>query len=403
MDRFIARQPILDTKLKVHAYELLFRSSMENCFGQVDGDTATKQVMANSVLLFGMESMTGQGKAFINFTRNLLIKNYALTLPAKQIVVEILENVEPDEKVIQACKLLKAKGYTLALDDFVFDKKFKPLIELADIIKVEYPQTKPAQRAALAKLGQRLGISLLAEKVETHEEFGQALAEGYKLFQGYFFSKPQIIARKDLPSSKLHYLQLLKEVNRPDLDFGSMSGVIGGDVSLSYKLLRYINSAAFGLLTEVRSIEQALNLLGELEVKKWISLVALASMCDDKPEELITLAMMRAKLAEGLAGLMGLSQEKRNYFLLGLFSLLDAMIDRPLEEILGELPLGKDIKASLMGEETLGRKVLRLVVAQERGDWPVVDNTAKDLSLNMDALPGVFEQAVESVGSLSNA
>ena len=402
MDRFIARQPIFDSNLRLYAYELLFRSSMENCFSNIDGDSATKQVMANSVLLFGMQSMAGQAKAFINFTQNLLVKNYALTLPANQIVVEILETVEPEPQVVQACQLLKSKGYTLALDDFVFDLKFKPFLALADIIKVEYPKTSPGQRNALARLGQKMGVSLLAEKIESYEDYQSARDKGYSLFQGYFFSKPQIIARKDLPANKLHYLQLLKEVNQPDMNFKTLSKVIGSDVSLSYKLLRYINSAAFGLLSEVRSLEQALNLLGQLEIKKWVSLIALASMSDDKPEELVNSAMLRAKLAEGLAEQMGLIQIKRDYFLLGLFSLLDAMVDRPIKEVLGELPLGEDIKAALLGHEVLGAKVLQLVMAQERGEWSEIDKWARQLSLQAEKLPEIFERALESVGHLSN-
>ena len=400
MERFIARQPIFDTQLRVSAYELLFRSSLENSFSAVDGDAATKQVMANSVLLFGIDSMMGQARAFINFTRNLLLKNFALTLPRDRVVIEILENVEPEPEIVRACQALKAKGYTLALDDFIFSVKYKPLIALADIIKVEYPLTSPSQRAALGRMGQRLNIQMLAERVETHQEYQQALEEGYTLFQGYFFSKPQVVSRKDIPANKLHYLRLMQEVHRPELDFKALSQVIGSDVSLSYKLLRYINSAAFGLLHEVRTLEQALNLLGRLEVKKWVTLVALASMCDDKPQELMNSAMLRAVLAESLADQMGLGQMKRDYFLLGLFSLLDAMVDRPLDKILSEMPLGDDIKDALMGKDTLAHKMLTLVVAQERGDWAKVDDLATQLSLSPQDLPVLFEQALAAVQDL---
>ena len=245
MDIFIARQPIFDIRQNVFAYELLYRSGIKNLYAGINGDQASSEVIGSSFLLFGLENLTMGKKAFINFTRKLLEDEVATLLPKESIVVEVLENVEPDKQMLSACIKLKELGYQLALDDFAYDPRFEPFIDLVDIIKVDFLQTSPQDRAALVQRIGNKNIKFLAEKVETKEDFNQALQAGYSYFQGYFFSKPNIVSGKDITSFKLTYLQLLQEIGKPDLDFDELEETIKRDVALSYKLLRYINSAAF--------------------------------------------------------------------------------------------------------------------------------------------------------------
>lgn len=394
MERFIARQPIFDRRKKVYAYELLFRSGLENFFDGTDGDAASSRVISDSSLLFGLETMVGDAKAFINFTRNLLLEDSFAFLPRQQLVVEVLEDVEPDPEVIAACQRLKKKGYSLALDDFIYDPKFVPLLALADIIKVDFLQTGAQGRAKLAELFAPRGIRMLAEKVESEEEFKQGLEMGYTLFQGYFFSKPVLISRQELPSSKLHHLRMLKEINRPEMSFDRLGRVISNDVSISYKLLRYINSPYFGVRNEVTSIPQALALLGEDEVRKWASLIALSGVGEDKPAEVLVTCLVRAKFCEQVAERAGEMEQSSDYFLMGLFSLLDTLCGRPLDEVLEELPLPDHIRGALLGAQGRPATVMGLIKAYEQGDWQMVGQAAKQLRISQESIPKMYLDAV---------
>ena len=324
MDIFVARQPIFNQQQEVYAYELLYRSGINKFYSCLDGDQASSEVITNSFLLIGLETLTRGKKAFINFTKNLLEDEVAILLPQEHIVIEILQDIEPDEKTLQACKKLKEMGYRLALDDFVYDDKFIPLIELADIIKVDFLTTDEEERGALV---QRIGLqknSFLAEKVETREDFVQAVEMGYSYFQGYFFSKPLIVASRDIPSFKLTYIKILQEIHKPEIDFDQLEKLIKTDVSLSYKLLKFINSLAFGFYSEIRSIKQALTILGEKEIRKWLSLISLQSVGKNKPDELMITALCRARFCELIASRVGLGDRSSDLFLLGMFSVIDA-------------------------------------------------------------------------------
>jgi c-di-GMP-related signal transduction protein len=397
MQAFIARQPIFDAHQKVHAYELLFRSGQQNAFNHFDPDQATYKVIADSQLLHGMGNLTGGKQAFINITTEVLVKDYCSMLPKEQFVIEILENIEPTDEVITATKKLKEAGYVIALDDFVYDEKFKPLIELADIIKVDFLNTNVEKRKELVDQFAPLGISMLAEKVETREEFEQAVKMGYSYFQGYFFSKPVIVSNKDIPGSKLQYLRILQEINSPDIDLIKVEEIIKHDMSLSYKLLRYINSAIFGLRNDAKSIKQALSLMGEKETKKWASLLALANMGHDKPEELVAQALIRAKFAESLAKKVNLARRADDLFLMGMLSLIDAILDRNLAEILAELPISKDIKEALLGEENQFRSVYDYILAYECGDWQKALDNATKLSIVDEDIPSIYLKSVDWV------
>ena len=393
--RFIARQPILNAKQETYAYELLFRSSMENVFQATDGDTATSQLIADSFLLFGIESLIGGGKAFINITERLLLNGAADLLPKHSVVIELLETIEPSEAVIDACRRLAASGYKLALDDFVFAPKYRPLMELAHIIKVDLLQSSPADVAALARRLHGTGTVLLAEKVETQREFEQSKKAGCSLFQGFFFSKPVIVSRKELPPHKKHYLRLLKEVNSPEMSYDNLAELIQSDVSLSLKLLKYTNSAVFALRQEIRSLQHALAYLGEQQIRKWATMMSLGELAGDRPEELLRLALIRARCAELIAKRGKLSDRAGDLFLLGMFSLLDAVLGRPIREMAAELPVAADLREALCGEVNPLRAVLELILTHEKGEWAEVQRLASQAGIAETDLAGIYAAAIQ--------
>jgi c-di-GMP-related signal transduction protein len=392
---YIARQPIFDHRQKVYGYELLFRSGLDNVFRHADPDQATSKVIADGFFLLGMRLLTAGARAFINITRDILLKEYVSLMPRDQIVVEVLETIEPDEEVVFACEKLKRDGYLLAVDDFVYDDRYRTLLKSVDFIKVDFLTTPPEERLSLVRRFAPQGIRLLAEKVETHEVFREALEMGYTYFQGYFFSKPVIISGRDIPGFKLHYLRILQEIHRPEMDFRKLGALVKQEVSLSYKLLRYINSSYFGLRDKIRSLPQAIVLLGEREVKKWVSLVAVASMGEDKPEELVVQAVSRAKFCEALASTPGFSRRSEDLFLMGMFSLIDAILDRPLPELLEEISLDTEVRDALLGKENALRRILDCVVAYEKGEWEGVSEKAGRLGLEESVLSKEYLEAVE--------
>lgn len=395
MEHFIARQPIFDTKGRVFAYELLFRSGLHNYFDCDDQDRAAASVIANSNLLFDLSEMTGKTKAFINCTRKVLLEEMMTTLPRQQAVVEILEDIEPDDKLIAACRRLKEQGYIMALDDFVYHKNYEPLLEMADIIKVDFLLSDVEEQKRLAQMMIPRGIKMLAEKVETHEVYEQAKEMGYQLFQGYFFAKPVIISRKDIPTNKIQFLRILKDVHAEEVDFKKLAKTIQSEVSLSYKLLKLINSAAFALRHKVTSILQALSLLGLREIRSWVSLLSVSSMADDKPAELVVTSLIRARICEELAEPCKMGDQKSDMFLMGLFSLLDVIMSRPIDEILHEITVDETIVEALTSQPGPMLSVLQLVTALEKGEWDDVSALAKELDLEDFPLSTTYLDAVK--------
>ena len=393
MKKFVARQPILDRDKAVYAYELLFRSGLENYFRCDQPDRASSSVMVDSFLLMGLQTLTGGGRAFINTTRNVLIGQYATLLPKEQTVVEILETVEPDEQVVSACKVLKQKGYLIALDDFVDKEKIAPLIQVADFVKVDFQTNPDWIRQQLVRQYSPRGIRMLAEKVETPEQFQQAMNMGYDYFQGYFFCKPETLSRLDIPPYKMNYLLLLQEINREEPDLARIEEILKQETSLCYKLLRYLNSAVFGFAGEINSIRHALSLLGLVEIRKWTSLVVLACLADTRPRELLVTSVLRAKFCENLAAPGGLGDRSGELFLMGLLSMMDAILERPLAEILGELPVSGDVKSALLHGGNLFRYIFELVLAYERGNWRRASQFASSLRMNELAVTEAYLEA----------
>ncbi len=395
METFIARQPIFDKNQDVYAYELLFRSGMDNFFNHSDIDQASSNVIGNSVLIHDLNVLTSGKKAFYNMTRETLVNEYGAILPKDLAVVEILENVEPDPDVLKACRNLKEAGYPIALDDFIYDEKFEPFLELADIVKVDFLLSDKSERQKMAEHFIPRGIRMLAEKVETWEEFQEAKEMGYDYFQGYFFSKPVIVTGKEIPGFKLHYLQILQEIQRPELSYQGLEEIIKKEMSLSYKLLRYINSAFFGWHVEISSINHALVLLGETQVRKWTSLVAMASMAESKTDELVVQAILRAKFCELLAPRLGLSARSQDLFLMGMFSLIDGIMDLPLPEVIEKIPIAEDIKDALLGGEGHLGDIYQYMLAYAQGEWERIPALNKKLGLDDEGISELYITALD--------
>lgn len=395
MDVFVARQPIFDRDQRAIAYELLFRSATGGPVHAADYEQAALDVLRDIFFVFGLENLTAGKKAFVNLSRRALVEEKVTIFPPETTIVEILEDIEPDDEVVDACRRLKEAGYKLALDDFVYRESLDPLIDLADYIKVDFKMTVGEERRAIIKRYAGRPIQFVAEKVETHEEFHEAYECGYAFFQGFFICEPEIMSSRDVPGFKVNYLRLLKEINAPGLDMGELEQIIKHDVSLSYKLLRYLNSAWFGWRTEVKTIKAALVRLGERPIRKWVSMIALTNLAEDKPPELLLASLIRARFCEMVGREAGLESRELDLFLMGMFSLIDALVDRPLMEILDELSLDEEIKHALLDDGDPLGAVYRLVVAYERGSWEDAVALSQRLGVEGTRLPECYTEAVE--------
>lgn len=393
---YLARQAVFDARQRVTAYELLYRGGPENVFPVgVDGAFASTRLMHDSMNLFGLESLGGGKKLLINVTREVLLDGLVRAMPPELVGIELLETVEPEPAVLTACRALKDEGYTLALDDFSMRPGYEPLVRLADIIKVDFRATREeAERAAAAEMAHRHGAQLLAEKVETRDEFLEAQRLGYGLYQGYFFARPELTTARELPGFKLNYVRLFQAANAPRIDLGEVEQLVKRELSLSVKLLRYLNSAAFGLRGRVSSLRHAVVLLGEVRFRRWVSLLAVTGLGDDCPEEVVTTSLVRARFAEEVARAAGLDALCDDAFLAGLLSCVDALLGRPLHEALENLAVVGAVGQALLERRGPVGDLFELVLAYERGDWTTVAPLARRLSVSEFALSAAYKGAL---------
>ncbi len=367
---YIGRQPIFDARLEVFGYELLYRSHDTEGVVNVDGDQATSQVLLNSFMEMGLDALVGDRKAFVNLTRRFILNHELIPEASDQLVLEILEDIDGDGEIVEAVRRLKDKGYLIALDDFVYRRSLRPLLELADIIKVELPAlTREDLEAHVAAL-RHYPLQLLAEKVETHEEFDFCKSLGFDLYQGFFLCKPKTLKGRRAPTNRLNTMQMLAKLQDPDVEIPELEKIISRDITLSYKLLRYINSAAFALRNKIESIRHAIVYLGLREVKNWASLIALANI-DDKPNELFVTALTRARMCELICEHTGIGN-KGTAFIVGLFSTLEAIMDAPLDELLQSIPVVPEVPQALLHNEGPYADILHTTLAYERGQWDQV-------------------------------
>jgi len=392
---YAARQPILDKEKKLYAYELLFRDSIDNVFPEIDGDEATSKMIEASKFNMGISEFTGNKPAFINFTLETLSKGYPNLLTTDEVVVEILETVKPGKKLLSICHDLHKQGYTLALDDYIHQKVWSHFYPYIKIIKIDW---QDCDLATIKEVKEAIvnfpHIKLLAEKVETYEEYNQALELGFELFQGFFFAKPEMVKTKSLSPSQMAMAELLYETSKPELDLTSITSVFQRDVSLSYKLLRYANSPIFRRRSEISSIKQALVTLGSAELKRFLGLMFAINVNPDKPSELITSAMTRAKFCELVANDINAPIDTSIAFLTGLLSLIDAILDEELESILEKLPLAAEIKETLLTKKGVMAALIKLVQLIEHAEWDKTSIVMKKLGLEKEKIVKEYNEAL---------
>lgn len=396
MESYLARQPIFDKKKHVYAYELLFRGGMDNFMPTVDGDHASSKLLSSTFYTIGLDKITAGKKAFINFTQNLIEQKIPLFFPHEIAVVEILENVLPTEDIIEAVREIKSRGYLLALDDFVFSEELMPLIAMADIIKIDFRLTPMEEIEKLLDDFKKLGLKVLflAEKIETNEEFNQALDMGFSFFQGYFFCKPEIIKGKEISTSQITLLQIMAEVSGEDFDFTKIESLIEKDINLSFKLLKYINSAYFKGKREISTIKDAIVLLGADELRRFISLIAMSQLNTSKPDALIFISALRARFCDLLAHyVLGQGGCGAEYFTVGMFSLIDAILDQPMELIMDQLPLSPMIRDALVTKKGRAADYVTLAEIYELADWKGVSEICSTISLDESVLPDIYIEA----------
>jgi c-di-GMP-related signal transduction protein len=391
---FIARQPIFDRKKQVYAYELLYRSDPVNHARVIDDEYATLKVIADS-LLIGLQRLTANKRAFIHFNYLLLIGQIPLLFPVDLLGIEFYERVIPEERLSRVLERIKTAGYLMVMDDFVFNEPFCPLLRFADMIKVDFLANSPGDIRLIAQKAASQKLILVAEKIETREAYEKAVELGFHYFQGFFFQKPDLVSRQEMPGYKLNYLRILKKIYNPVLELDEVEEIIKRDVSLTYKLLRFINSASFGFRVTVRSVRHALNLLGKREIKKWLTIIVMSGIGQQKPPELFNVAVIRARFCELIAAGFKLRQKPAQAFLTGIFSLVDALMDRPLVEILEELPLEEQVKAVLLGKEDPSASPLELVKSFEKAQWEEVARYSTQLKLEEKKLARLYLEAVE--------
>ncbi len=393
---YAARQPILDKDKNLFGYELLFREGLDNIFPEhVDGDEATTKMIEASRFNAGINEFTHGKPAFINFTLDTILKGYATILSTEEVIIEILETVKPGKRLLAECQKLHELGYTLVLDDYKHQKVWAHFYPYISIIKVDLLNTSIEEileiKEAIAK---HPNIKLLAEKVETHEQYQQCIELDFELFQGYFFSKPEVVKARNLSPSQLAMAELLYEMSKPELDLANITAVFERDVTLSYKLLRYVNSPIFRRRNEISTIKQALVILGVNELKKFLGLLFASNINPDKPSELVNLSMARAKFCENIGESLSSKVDTSTTFLIGLLSLIDAILDEDIEVVLEKLPLAQEIKDPLIIKRGTMAALILLAEKIEKAEFESVQAIINKLELEKDDVVKAYHDAV---------
>lgn len=394
MDIYVARQPIFDTDYNVVAYELLYRDSKENRYNMSLSDSvATSLLLMNSYFNFGLDNLIGDTKAFVNFDKHLIEMGIPELLDKERVFVEILETVVPDKKLIKKLGHLKELGYTLVLDDYYKDYPHEELIDLVDIIKVDFSQCTDECKKHIAEKVSKTEKKLLAEKVESKEEFEHARSLGFKYFQGYYFAKPSIKTRKTMNSSGLQYVRLMSELNNSEPDFHVLSEIILQDVALTYKLLKLVNAIAKPI-SEITSVQQALSMLGVQHFKTWLSLAMVQNMSTKESFEAVKYALIRSNLLAKIARHSNMASEEASLSLLGTLSVLDVILEMNMKDALENLPIGEEMKSTLLGNETKYSDAMKLCMAYEKGVFDEAERAALRIKYELSKLPEDYVSAI---------
>jgi EAL and modified HD-GYP domain-containing signal transduction protein len=407
MFAYVARQAIYNVEKRVFAYELLFRDGDSNCFPDMSPDEATSNMIATSHLSIGIEDITFNKPAFINFHRDTLLYRFPSTLDPLSVVIEIVETVEVNDELVQACKHIRNLGYQLALDDYDFGARWDVFLPFVDYIKVEVEEIEKQGAAAVAKI-QNLnnhGVKIIAEKVETHEQFERFKDMGVKLFQGYFLARPEMIRHRDLNASLHSVTELVSLSNSPNFDVKEVTKVIEHDVGLAYKLMRFVNNPLINKRQKIESLQHALNYMGHIEIKKFIALLALANLRGEKPGELLIQSLVRARFCSLMSVELELPENPPSSFLLGLFSMLDALLDQPMESLVQKLPVGEELQDALCRKNTdsnMGLQ-LRACFAFEEANWDEIDYIAEEFEITGERLYTLYYEAMHWAQNMSTS
>ncbi|GHA43417.1 EAL and HDOD domain-containing protein [Photobacterium aphoticum] len=397
MYAYVARQPIFNRQQKTVGYELLFRDGESNAFPNIDANKATCRLLVENFIAVGSDDADRGKRRFINFPQQSLVRLLPTLLPKKQVVIEVLETCEPNDELFLAIRHLYRMGYMIALDDFEMDPRWARFLPYVHIIKLDLMKLGLAAACEFVANNRHRKLMFLAEKVETQDEFNVALEAGFHFFQGYFFSRPQVLKNRQITPERVATLRLLQEVCRPEVDFARVEQIIIADVSLSYLLLRYVNNAAQQVKVPIRDFRQALVYLGEARLRMFVSAVATAQAAVNKPHELFVLSLVRGRMCEVLAQSRCVSVDGRTAFMTGLLSLLDALLDCPLPELLAQLPLEQDIRRALLERQGALGQILNLVEAFEQADWRTVNQYGRALGISGELVGNSYQQAMQWV------
>ncbi len=393
----IACQPILNVNKKVFGYELLYRSNAQStAYDAKDGSAATRELLDTAFGDMGIKKVTQGKKSFVNFTYDLIVEGIPKLFSKDILIVEILEDCSATPELLNACKSLKKNGYLIALDDFVFKSGYEELLTYADIIKIDFIQfSKEKELRDIVSRIKRVGRKvLLAEKVETEEDFRLAKELGFVLFQGYFFSRPLIQSRHHLSPMNLSRLQLLRLVYQPELNFQKIANVIKQDVVLSHKLLRIVNSAYYGLSLSITGILHALTILGTEGTRKWLSFVVMLDCDGDNEKMLSRMALSRGLFMESMATRLRRKKDRDMYFLFGLFSLADVLMEAPMDEVLAQTNLSPKITEALISGEGEMAELLSILINYERAEWEAAVECAKKYKITEDEISQIYIESI---------
>lgn len=403
METFVARQPILDQAKNTIGYEILFRDGINNAFPETDGDIATVRIIVDTFLATGSENLTNGKTAFINFPQNLIVNDVANFLPREKIVIEILEDVMPAEDVIKSLTKLKNKGYTIALDDFIYRDKFIPLVELTNIIKFDLKILDFTEiKKIMGKLKKKFSIEFLAEKVETIKEFEISKNLGFSYFQGYFFEKPEIIQNKIIPASQKNIMNLVVEATKKKMNFEKLQTMIKMDIGLSLRLLKLINSAYYRRAHKINTIKDAIVALGENRIIRFIMMAAAIELSKNKPDELIKISILRARMAEMTGPMLKSKFSANELFTMGLFSNADAMLGITMDNLLKEMPFTDRIKSGLLQKDNDFNCIIDIISYFEKVDWINRKNCCKNYNITELAMQNIYIDALKTADSFFN-
>ena len=402
MFAYVARQPIVDTSQQLYAYELLFRDGEKNCFPNISPDEATSRILAASHLNVGLEAVTNGALAFINFHTDTLLHRFPTSLDPKNVVIEITETVDVSDDLVEACQQINAQGYRLALDDYDLEEKWQVLLPLISIVKFDITTVTDQQIRETVPVLKAHNIELVAERVETKEQFHYYRQLGFDYFQGYFFARPEVIRHRKMSSSAVNMLELLKESTAAELNIENINAILERDVSLSYLLLRFINNPTVNKRNEITSLKHAMTFMGEQEVRKFIALLSLANLSDGQPGEILSMSLVRARFCELILVAMKDQSKPNSGFLTGMLSLIDTLMEQEMRELVNKLPLPADVSGALCGENNHLKQCLQLANAFERGQWGKVRAISTRFGLTQKQLHETYINALSWAAALQN-